>query len=78
MGTTDEVRPIICAELEKRGVNIPFDVASNPEFLREGRALEDALLPERIVIGCESRKAIRMMCQILRWGVESCSMYHNP
>jgi UDPglucose 6-dehydrogenase len=64
VGTTDEVRPIICAELEKRGVNIPFDVASNPEFLREGRALEDALLPERIVIGCESRKAIRMMCQI--------------
>ncbi len=70
VGTTDEVRRIIRAELEKRGVNFSFDVASNPEFLREGRALEDALSPERIVIGCESPKAIRMLRQIYE-GVSS-------
>jgi UDPglucose 6-dehydrogenase len=70
VGTTDEVRRIIRAELENRGVNFSFDVASNPEFLREGRALEDALSPERIVIGCESPKAIRMLRQIYE-GVSS-------
>jgi UDPglucose 6-dehydrogenase len=58
VGTTDEVNSIIRAELAKRGLQIPFDVAANPEFLREGRALIDALRPDRIVVGCQSPRAL--------------------
>ena len=51
VGTADRVREIIAEEMEKRGVHVPFDVVSNPEFLKEGAAIEDFLRPDRIVIG---------------------------
>ena len=52
VGTAEKVKNAIQEELDKRGVSIPFDVASNPEFLKEGAAIEDFLKPDRIVIGC--------------------------
>jgi UDPglucose 6-dehydrogenase len=61
IGTGDKVKDIINEELANRNKQIPFDVVSNPEFLREGKALHDARYPERIVIGCESKKAEKEM-----------------
>lgn len=61
IGTGDKVKDIINEELATRNKQIPFDVVSNPEFLREGKALHDARCPERIVIGCESKKAEKEM-----------------
>ncbi len=61
VGTAEKVRNAIQEELDKRGVNIPFDVASNPEFLKEGAAVEDFLKPDRIVVGVDSDKAQKMM-----------------
>jgi UDPglucose 6-dehydrogenase len=52
VGTADRVRDAIAEELKKRGVDLPFSVVSNPEFLKEGAALEDFMRPDRIVIGC--------------------------
>jgi UDPglucose 6-dehydrogenase len=57
VGTAEKVRKAIKAELDKRGVNIPFDVASNPEFLKEGDAVNDFLKPDRIVVGTDSERA---------------------
>ena len=61
VGTGDHINKIIKAELKKRNQDISFDLVSNPEFLREGKALQDALYPERIVIGCETKKAQKVM-----------------
>ena len=61
VGTASKVRAAIQDELNKRGVNIEFDVASNPEFLKEGAAIEDFLKPDRIVIGLESSRAEELM-----------------
>jgi UDPglucose 6-dehydrogenase len=61
VGTAEKVRAAIQEELDKRGVNIPFDVASNPEFLKEGAAVEDFLKPDRIVVGLDSDKAKKIM-----------------
>ena len=61
VGTADKVRATIQAELEKRGVDIEFDVVSNPEFLKEGAAINDFLHPDRVVIGAESKKAMDVM-----------------
>lgn len=56
VGTSDKIRKTIQDELDKRKVSVPFDMASNPEFLKEGAAVEDFLKPERIVIGIDNEK----------------------
>jgi len=61
VGTAEKVRAAIQEELDKRGVNIPFDVASNPEFLKEGAAVDDFLKPDRIVVGLDSDRAKKIM-----------------
>jgi UDPglucose 6-dehydrogenase len=58
VGTADRVREAIAAELTRRGVQIDFAVASNPEFLKEGAAIDDFMRPDRIVVGCEDLDAI--------------------
>jgi UDPglucose 6-dehydrogenase len=50
--------------LDKRGVQVPFDVASNPEFLKEGAAIKDFMSPDRVVIGVESKKAEEVMTKL--------------
>lgn len=57
VGTSQRIREIIAKEIELRGVDITIDVASNPEFLKEGAAIEDFLKPDRIIIGTSSEKA---------------------
>ncbi|MCX6322066.1 MAG: UDP-glucose/GDP-mannose dehydrogenase family protein [Bacteroidia bacterium] len=57
VGTAEKIRKTIQNELDKRKVTVPFDMASNPEFLKEGAAVEDFLKPERIVIGIDNEKA---------------------
>ena len=61
VGTAQKVKAIIREELNKRGVNIEFDVASNPEFLKEGAAIKDFMTPDRVVIGVESERAKKIM-----------------
>lgn len=66
VGTSVKVKNAILDELKKRGVDIPFDVASNPEFLKEGSAVDDFLKPDRIVIGTESDKAQKVMNRLYK------------
>ena len=66
VGTAKKVKAVIQEELDKRGVNIPFDVASNPEFLKEGAAIKDFMSPDRVVVGVESEKAEEMMSRLYR------------
>lgn len=61
IGTQKKVKAVISEVLAKRGLNLNFDVVSNPEFLREGMAIEDCLKPYRVVVGCESEKAEKTM-----------------
>ncbi len=61
VGTALKVKAAIQDELDKRGVSIPFDVASNPEFLKEGAAIDDFLKPDRIVVGMDSPRAEELM-----------------
>jgi UDPglucose 6-dehydrogenase len=61
VGTALKVRNAVENELKTRGVNIPFDVASNPEFLKEGAAIDDFMRPDRIVVGVESERAENIM-----------------
>lgn len=61
VGTASKVKGAISAALKKRQANIEFDVASNPEFLKEGAAVDDFLKPDRIVIGVESEKAKNLL-----------------
>lgn len=66
VGTAQKVKAVICEELDSRGVEIPFDVASNPEFLKEGAAIKDFMSPDRVVVGVESEKAKEMMTKLYR------------
>jgi UDPglucose 6-dehydrogenase len=61
VGTADRVRETIAAELATRGVEVPFAVVSNPEFLKEGAAIDDFMKPDRVVIGADDERAIAMM-----------------
>ena len=61
VGTADKVRDTIKTELGKRGLDIEFDVASNPEFLKEGAALKDFMSPDRVVVGVDSPRAKSLM-----------------
>ncbi len=61
VGTADKVRDAIREELKKRGVDVPYDVVSNPEFLKEGAAVEDFMRPDRVVIGTDSEKVRKVM-----------------
>ena len=66
VGTAKKVRTAVQEELDKRGVNIEFDVASNPEFLKEGAAIKDFMTPDRVVVGVESERAKKMMEKLYR------------
>ncbi|PLX79944.1 MAG: UDP-glucose 6-dehydrogenase [Desulfuromonas sp.] len=61
VGTAEMVRGVIASELKDRGVDIEFDVVSNPEFLKEGAAVEDFMRPDRIVVGTDSERASALM-----------------
>ena len=66
VGTAKKVKHAIQEELEKRGVEVEFDVASNPEFLKEGAAVDDFMRPDRVVVGVESGKAREIMKRLYR------------
>ena len=66
VGTAQKVKAVIREELQKRGVDIPFDVASNPEFLKEGDAINDFKRPDRIVVGVESQRAEELLRSLYR------------
>jgi UDPglucose 6-dehydrogenase len=61
VGTADKVKAAVSEELQKRGLDVPFSVVSNPEFLKEGAAVEDFMRPDRIVVGAEEAQAIHLM-----------------
>jgi UDPglucose 6-dehydrogenase len=61
VGTADKVKETIQNELDRRGVEIEFDVVSNPEFLKEGAAIKDFLHPDRVVVGADTKKAMEIM-----------------
>ena len=66
VGTAKRVKAAILDELDRRGVQIPFDVASNPEFLKEGAAVNDFMSPDRVVIGVETERAKEVMSRLYR------------
>lgn len=66
VGTSQKVRAVIEEELAARGVSVPYEVASNPEFLKEGAAIKDFMSPDRVVVGVESEWAKQLMTQLYR------------
>ena len=66
VGTAQKVRHAIQEELDERGLDIAFDVASNPEFLKEGNAISDFMSPDRVVVGVESEKAKELMTKLYK------------
>lgn len=66
VGTALKVKAAILEELEKRGENVEFEVASNPEFLKEGAAIKDFMSPDRVVVGIESERARKVMTKLYR------------
>lgn len=66
VGTAVKIRDVINEELEKRGAQIDFDVASNPEFLKEGSAIKDFMSPDRVVVGVDSERAKRLLTRLYK------------
>ena len=66
VGTAERIKTAIREELAKRGEDIPFEVASNPEFLKEGAAIKDFMSPDRVVVGIESERARKIMTRLYR------------
>lgn len=66
VGTSKIIKEVIKEELDRRGADIPFEVASNPEFLKEGAAIKDFMSPDRVVIGVESQRARKVMERLYR------------
>lgn len=66
VGTAEKIRETIHKAQAKRGVEIPFDIASNPEFLKEGAAIKDFMSPDRVVVGVESERAKTLMSKLYR------------
>ena len=66
VGTAQKVRHAIQEELDERGLDIAFDVASNPEFLKEGAAIKDFMSPDRVVVGVESERARELMSKLYK------------
>ena len=66
VGTAQKVKAVIQQELDKRGVQVDFDVASNPEFLKEGAAIKDFMGPDRVVVGTDSPRAQKIMARLYK------------
>lgn len=66
VGTSAKVRQVIEEELAKRGISVPFDVASNPEFLKEGSAIKDFMSPDRVVVGTDNEEARRIISRLYK------------
>ncbi|PWD98693.1 UDP-glucose dehydrogenase family protein [Marinilabilia rubra] len=66
IGTAEKVRAAVKGEIEARGVDVPFNVASNPEFLKEGNAIDDFLKPDRIVVGTDSEEAEKVIRRLYK------------
>ena len=66
VGTAARIREVIREELHARGCEVPFDVASNPEFLKEGAAIKDFMSPDRVVVGVDSQRARDLMARLYR------------
>ncbi|MDR0994758.1 MAG: UDP-glucose/GDP-mannose dehydrogenase family protein [Tannerella sp.] len=66
VGTAEKIKAAIREEQALRGVDIPFDIASNPEFLKEGAAIKDFMSPDRVVVGVESEQAEKLMSKLYR------------
>jgi UDPglucose 6-dehydrogenase len=64
VGTAAQVRELVQKTLDKRGVNFDFDIVSNPEFLKEGNAINDCMKPDRVIIGSDNPKVIELMKEI--------------
>jgi UDPglucose 6-dehydrogenase len=71
VGTAERVKKAISEQLEERGVSLEFDVVSNPEFLKEGAAVEDFMRPDRIVIGVEDVRTAEIMKQLYEFFVKN-------
>ncbi|MEG2151047.1 MAG: UDP-glucose/GDP-mannose dehydrogenase family protein [Bacteroidaceae bacterium] len=66
VGTAQKVKAAIQEELDKRGVTVKFDIASNPEFLKEGNAVDDFMSPDRVVVGVENARAEKVMSKLYK------------
>ncbi len=66
VGTAAKVKAAIAEELARRGADIPFDVASNPEFLKEGSAINDFMRPDRVVVGVDSERAKKLLTRLYK------------
>jgi UDPglucose 6-dehydrogenase len=66
VGTAEKVKAAVCKQLEKRGADVPYDVVSNPEFLKEGAAVDDFMKPDRIVVGVDSDRSRDAMRELYK------------